>query len=129
MIPAMALKGPKSIKAVMPPIAVALVLLSVASYYFMFFDDSTEFGGEAELVVTRGGNGTFTVTEQDLDSIPELRPLLDEAVENGSATSDVPYAEGKVTMRQLRDVSGQSGAVEATYREMPLRVTLRVMGE
>lgn len=120
--------GPPRVKKLMPYVGIALILITAVSYYFIFFQEH-QFGGEADVVVTQGGNGTYALSEEFVGDHPELRELLREASRNGSASTAMEYGEATDLVGELRNRAGQRGAVHATYRGDPYRVTLRVGGQ
>lgn len=120
--------GPPRLKKIMPYVGIALILITVVSYYFIFFQDY-QFGGEADVVVTQGGNGTYALEEGLVDEYPELRELLLEASRNDSATATMEYGEATALTGELRDRAEVQGTVHATYRGERYRIALRVGGQ
>ncbi len=104
------------------PFTVALLLVSVASYYLIFFGDM-QFGGEAVLVAERGGDGAVSLEDAGVDS-PVLEQLLDEAGENGSADVRLDYDRAMELVTSLREAAGQEGAVDVLHGGESYRVRL-----
>jgi len=107
------------------PFAIFMLLLSVTSYYFIFYGDM-QFGGTGHLVAERTAGDGLSLEEAGLDDSGRMRTLLDSASRNGTASVEMDFDRAEELMGKLREASGLNGSVPVDYGGESYEVSLRV---